>query len=275
MLLNGLPQAVDANYTSRGDKIDLNLTLTDFNSRETADYIIFREEGIIGPKVTAFIEQIPTGLDLQMDADLVLNATVENLTLNGIVHVQTNKPVGPIYLVVEDSETENPYRVEALIPELPKDIILDMNIYGDLFELNISADSNIDYVAVEIELGDASALETEWVEGITLDMSDDGDMSMKAYLRGISPTIGVKLWDPEGEGAQIDVSLDEFNKDAMQSLLIDVDNFSNKSILLRIDELPNDFDLDASIFLGELEDENAPIIGNISVKSNKELGSIC
>ena len=48
MLLNGLPQSVDANYTSRGDKIDLNLTLTDFNSRETADYIIFREEGICG-----------------------------------------------------------------------------------------------------------------------------------------------------------------------------------------------------------------------------------
>ena len=274
MLLNGLPQAVDANYTSRGDKIDLNLTLTEFNSRETADYIIFREEGIIGPKVTAFIEQIPTGLDLQLNADLVLNATVENLTLNGTVHVQTNKPVGPIYIVVEDSETENPYRVEALIPELPKDITIDMNIYGDLFELNISADSDIEYVAVEIELGDATGLETKWVEGITLDMSDESGMSMKAYLRGISPEIAVKLWDPEGEGAQIDVSLDEFNKDAMQSLLIDVDNFSNKSILLRIDELPNDFDLDASIFLGELEDEDAPIIGNISVKSNKELGSI-
>jgi hypothetical protein len=54
MLLNGLPQSVDANYTSRGDKIDLNLTLTDFNSRETADYIIFREEGIIGPQSNCF-----------------------------------------------------------------------------------------------------------------------------------------------------------------------------------------------------------------------------
>ena len=276
MLLNGLPQSVDVNYTSKGDKIDLDLTLTDFNSRETADYIVFNEEGIIGPKVTAFIEKIPIGLDLELNADLILNATVENLTLNGTLNINTNKPVGPIYLVVEETETENPYRVEAMIPELPKDISLDMNIYGDIFAFNITADSNIEYIAIEIEVGNAEELESKWVEGITLDMSDEGDMSMKAYLKGISPEIGVKLWDPDEGGAQIDVKLDDFNNDesAMQSLLIDANNFANRSILLRIDELPEKFDLDAEIFLAELDNEDAPIIGNITIDSNKELGSI-
>ena len=276
MLLNGLPQSVDINYTSKGDKIDLNLTLKDFNYRDTADYIIFKEEGIIGPKVTAFIEEIPIGLDLELKADLILNATVENLTLNGTINIITNKPVGPIYLIVEEVENENPYRVEAMIPELPGSINLNMNIYGDLFDFNITADDNIDYIAIEIELGDATDLETKWVEGITLDMSDEGDMSMKAYLRGVSPAIGIRLWDPDGEGAQIDVDLDDFNNDepAMQSLLIDINNFANKSVLLRIDELPENFDLDASVFLEEQDNEDAPIIGNITVESNKELGSI-
>ena len=50
MLFRGLPQAVDVNYTSKGDKIDLELSLEDFNYRGTVDYIIFREEGIIGPE---------------------------------------------------------------------------------------------------------------------------------------------------------------------------------------------------------------------------------
>ena len=44
LLLKGLPQSVDANYTSRGDKIDLELELEDFNARDTAEYIIFQEE---------------------------------------------------------------------------------------------------------------------------------------------------------------------------------------------------------------------------------------
>ena len=75
MLFKDLPQTVDANYTSRGDKIDLELELADFNYADRSDYIIFREEGIIGPEVTAFVEGIPTGLDLELNADLVLNAT--------------------------------------------------------------------------------------------------------------------------------------------------------------------------------------------------------
>ena len=37
MLFRGLPQAVDVNYTSKGDKIDLELSLEDFNNRGTVD----------------------------------------------------------------------------------------------------------------------------------------------------------------------------------------------------------------------------------------------
>ena len=108
ILLRGLPQAVDVNYTSKGDKIDLGLSLEDFNYRDTVDYVIFREEGIIGPRVTAFIEEIPQGLDLELKADLIVNGTVDNLTLKGDLNLTTNQPVGPIYLVIEQLEDDNP-----------------------------------------------------------------------------------------------------------------------------------------------------------------------
>ena len=123
MLFKDLPQTVDANYTSRGDKIDLELELADFNYADRSDYIIFREEGIIGPEVTAFVEGIPTGLDLELNADLVLNATVDNLTLTGDIQFKTDQPVGPIYLVIDQKEDENPYHLEALIPRLPLSLI--------------------------------------------------------------------------------------------------------------------------------------------------------
>ena len=87
MLLRGLPQTVDVNYTSRGDKIDLDMKLEDFNYRDTADYVIFREDGIIGPKVTIFIEDLPVGLDLELNADMLLNATVDNLTSVSYTHL--------------------------------------------------------------------------------------------------------------------------------------------------------------------------------------------
>ena len=283
MLLKGLPQAVDANYTSRGDKIDLELNLNDFNSRDTAEYIIFQEDGIIGPRVTAFVEDIPVGLDLSLNADLILNATVDNLTLKGNVSMNTNKQVGPVYLVVEQIEDENPYRIEAFIPNLPGNMEIQMDIKDELLNFDIKADQPIDLIAIEIDLGETEGLETYWTEGISLDMSDDGGMNMKGYIRGISPNVGVKLWDPEGEGTQLDITLEDFNNDvpAMERLLVDINNFANKSILLRIDDLPNNFDLNASVFLDDSEREEgktgaeeSSLVGNVTFESNKPLGSI-
>ena len=105
---------------------------------------------------------------------------------------------------------------------------------------------------------------------------------MKGYIRGISPNIGVKLWDPEDEGTKLDIKLEDFNNDvpAMNRLLVDVNNFANKSILLRIDDLPDNFDLNASVFLDDSERtggktaEESSLVGNVTFKSNKPLGSV-
>ena len=283
LLLRGLPQAVDADYTSKGDKIDLELTLDDFNARDTAEYIIFQEEGIIGPKVTAFIEEIPVGLDLNLNANLTLNATVDNLTLKGNLTMTTNKQVGPVYLVIEQFEEENPYKIEAFVPKLPGSMDIKMDIKDELLDFEIRASQPIDLVAIEIDVGNTEGLETYWTEGISLNMSDEGDMNMKGYIRGISPNVGIKLWDPEGEGTKLDINLEEFNNNAnpMERLLVDIHNFANKSVLLRIDDLPDNFDLNASIFLddseredGEISEQESSLVGNITFESNKPLGSI-
>ena len=276
MLLKDLPQTVDANYTSRGDKIDLELELADFNYASKSDYIIFREEGIIGPQVTAFIEGIPAGLDLELNADLVLNATVDNLTLTGDIQFKTDQPVGPIYLVVNQKEDENPYHLEALIPKLPSDMNLSLNIRESNFGIDISSNQPIDFLALDLQLGDTEGLVTNWVEGVSLNMSDDGAMDAKVYVTGISPKVSLNLLDVEKVGTTVDVVLEDFNNDspAMSSILVDVTNFANRTVLLRIDDLPEEVDVNASIFLSDLEDSDGPIIGNISLLTNKQLGSL-
>lgn len=276
MLLKDLPQTVDANYTSRGDKIDLELELADFNYASKSDYIIFREEGIIGPQVTAFIEGIPAGLDLELNADLVLNATVDNLTLTGDIQFKTDQPVGPIYLVVDQKEDENPYHLEALIPKLPSDMNLSLNIRESNFGIDISSNQPIDFLALDLQLGDTEGLVTNWVEGVSLNMSDDGAMDAKVYVTGISPKVSLNLLDVEKVGTTVDVVLEDFNNDspAMSSILVDVTNFANRTVLLRIDDLPEEVDVNASIFLSDLEDSDGPIIGNISLLTNKQLGSL-
>ena len=66
----------------------------------------------------------------------------------------------------------------------------------------------------------------------------------------------------------------------MNRLLVDVNNFANKSILLRIDDLPDNFDLNASVFLDDSERtggktaEESSLVGNVTFKSNKPLGSV-
>ena len=51
----------------------------------------------------------------------------------------------------------------------------------------------------------------------------------------------------------------------MSSILVDVTNFANRSVLLRIDDLPEEVDVNASIFLSDLEDSEGPIVGNVSL----------
>ncbi|MFL2926938.1 MAG: hypothetical protein ACJZ3J_04470, partial [Candidatus Poseidoniales archaeon] len=276
MLFKDLPQTVDANYTSRGDKIDLELELADFNYADRSDYIIFREEGIIGPEVTAFIEGIPTGLDLELNADLVLNATVDNLTLTGDIQFKTDQPVGPIYLVIDQKEDENPYHLEALIPRLPSDMNLTLDIRDSNFGVDISSNQPIDFLALDLQLGETEGLVTNWVEGVSLNMSDDGGMDAKVYITGISPKVSLNLLDVEDVGTTVDVVLEDFNNDspAMSSILVDVTNFANRSVLLRIDDLPEEVDVNASIFLSDLEDSEGPIVGNVSLLTNKQLGSL-
>ncbi len=276
MLLKDLPQTVDANYTSRGDKIDLDLELADFNYAGKSDYIIFREEGIIGPQVTAFIEGIPPGLDLELNADLVLNATVDNLTLTGNIQFKTDQPVGPIYLVVDQKEDENPYHLEALIPKLPSDMNLSLDIRESNFGINIDSNQPIDFLALDLQLGETEGLVTNWVEGVSLNMSDEGGMDAKVYIRGISPKVSLNLLDVEDKGTTVDLVLEDFNNDSpeMSSILVDVTNFANRSVLLRIDDLPEEVDVNASIFLSDLEGSDSPIVGNISLLTNKPLGSL-
>ena len=276
MLFKDLPQTVDANYTSRGDKIDLELELADFNYADRSDYIIFREEGIIGPEVTAFIEGIPAGLDLELNADLVLNATVDNLTLTGDIQFKTDQPVGPIYLVIDQKEDENPYHLEALIPRLPSDMNLTLDIRDSNFGVDISSNQPIDFLALDLQLGETEGLVTNWVEGVSLNMSDDGGMDAKVYITGISPKVSLNLLDVEEIGTTVNVVLEDFNNDspAMSSILVDVTNFANRSVLLRIDDLPEEVDVNASIFLSDLEDSEGPIVGNISLLTNKQLGSL-
>ena len=60
----------------------------------------------------------------------------------------------------------------------------------------------------------------------------------------------------------------------MSSILVDVTNFANRSVLLRIDDLPEEVDVNASIFLSDLEDSEGPIVGNVSLLTNKQLGSL-
>ena len=87
--------------------------------------------------------------------------------------MNTNKQVGPVYLVIEQFEEENPYRIEAFVPNLPGNMEVQMDIKDDLLDFEINSNQAIDLVAIEIELGDTEGLETYWTEGITLDMSDN------------------------------------------------------------------------------------------------------
>ena len=272
LLLPGLPRLVDADYLSRGDDLRLLLDLKQYNHEATADYLFFREHGIFGPKFTAYIADIPQSLDLAIDANLTINATVENFTLAGSIDFESTQPVGPIYIRVEE-DGERPYSLEILLPQLPRDLSLELDIKADRMVLNLSASEAVDHVVFAAELGDTARLESEWVNGLSLVRSGEGDMSVKAYLRGISPQLSIEYRD-RPDGTSLGLAATDFNAGGdMEELVAQVSGVDNKSLDLRLGDLPANLDATA-LLLVETDVGGDPVSANLTITTDQPLGTV-
>ena len=272
LLLSGLPRMVDADYQSHGDDIRILLNLEQYNHEATADYLLFREQGIFGPQFTAYIAEIPQSLDLKIDANLTINATVENFTLVGSIDFESSQPVGPIYIHIEQ-EGERPYSLEILLPQLPGDLRLEADIRAEQLVLNLSASEPVDYVVFASELGNTAQLESEWVNGLSLARSAEGAMSVKAYLRGISPQLSIEYYD-RPDGTSLGLEALDFNAGGeMEELVAQVAGVDNKSLDLRLGDLPSGLDATALLTV-EVDAEGDPVSANLTITTDQPLGTV-
>ena len=72
---------------------------------------------------------------------------------------------------------------------------LTLDIRESNFGVDISSNQPIDFLALDLQLGETEGLVTNWVEGVSLNMSDDGGMDAKVYITGISPKVSLNLLD--------------------------------------------------------------------------------
>ena len=98
------------------------------------------------------------------------------------------------------------YHLAALIPRLPRDMNLTLDIRESNFGVDISSNQPIDFLALDLQLGETEGLVTNWVEGVSLNMSDDGGMDAKVYITGISPKVSLNILDVEEIGTPVTVS---------------------------------------------------------------------
>ena len=224
---------------------------------------LFREQGIFGPQFTAYIAEIPQSLDLEINANLTINATVENFTLAGSIDLDSNQPVGPIYIHIEQ-EGERPYSLEILLPQLPGNLRLVADIWAEQLVLNLSASEPVDYVVFAAELGNTAQLESEWVNGLSLARSTEGDMSVKAYLRGISPQLSIEYYD-QPNGTSLGIEALDFNAGGeMEELVAQITGIDNKSLDLRLGDLPSNLDATALLTV-EVDAEGDTINANLTI----------
>ena len=272
LLLLGLPRLVDANYQSHGDDIRILLDLEQYNHEATANYLLFQEQGIFGPQVTAYIAEIPQSLDLKIDANLTINATAENFTLAGSIDFESNQRVGPIYIHIEQ-DGEQPYSLEILLPQLPSDLRLEPDIRDDQLVLNLSASEPVEHVIISAELGDSTGLASEWVNGLSLMRSVEGDLSIKAYLRGITPQLSIEYYD-RPDGTSLGLNTLDFNAGGeMDELVARVVGVDNKSLDLRLGDLPSNLDATALLTVDNDVDGN-PVSANLTITTDQPLGTV-
>lgn len=278
--LVGLPRHLSADYEAQGNHLTVNLELERFNHDATADYLLFDTGDLLGPRAVIYIESVPVSLDISVEADLVLNTTSENLTVQGSLSLATSQPVGPIYLTLINESVEQPYRLAVLIPELPQDIAVELDIGTDHAGLNYTTSRNIDYLVLELEVGNTSTLDSYWVDGVWIDMSDEGDIALKAYFHGLPPELSLLFSDPEEGGMWLEAELTGFNSAPLppENLILVMRNIANKSVMLHLTELPVDLDLQAQLYLSAPDDEGelgmAALDINLSLDINQPLGPV-
>jgi len=278
--LVGLPRQLSTDYEAGGDHLTVNLELERFNHDATADYLLFDTGDLLGPRAVIYLESVPVSLDISVEADLVLNTTMDNLTVQGSLSLTTSQPVGPIYLTLTNESVEQPYRLTVLIPELPQDLTVELDIGTDHAGLNYTASRNIDYLVLELEVGNTSALDSHWVDGAWIDMSDEGDIALKACFRGLPPELSLLFSDPEEDGMWLEADLTGFNNAPLppEDLILVMRNIANKSIMLHLTELPVDLDLQARLYLSASDDGGesgmAELNVNLSLNLNQPLGPV-
>ena len=287
LYLVGLPRALGLDYASNRDDIDVNLTLEGYNKEGVAEYLLFDTNGLLGPNLTAYIgpsisdeeRGVPQSLDLSIVGDLVVNSSADNFTVDGYLNIShssaNNDPLGPIYLEVNEGGSR-PYSIRVLIPEIPNTISIHLMVSDDNVGISYNASDVLGTFIVEVEIGDTADLHTDWYNGVSFDISEDNDVSLRAFLVGLPSALLLNFYDPSEGGAWLDLNMQNFNAAPagyMNDLTLDLKNLSDMDILVHIGDLPRNFDLTGDLFVSSGGPSTASSLGISSIDLDLGLNS--
>ena len=287
LYLVGLPRMLGLDYVSNRDNLDINITLQGYNKEGIADYILFDTNGLLGPNITAYVgpsisdesQGIPQSLDLSIIGDLIINSTADNFTVDGYLNIShssaNNDPLGPIYLEISEGGSR-PYSIRVLIPEIPNSISMHLMVANDNVGISYNASDVLGTFIVEIEIGNTDDLHTDWYNGVSFDISENNDVSLKSFLVGCPSALLLNFYDPSEGGAWLDLDMKHFNAAPagyMNDLTLDLKNLSDMDILIHIGDLPRDFDLVGDLFVRSGGPDSSSSLGISSVDIDLGLNS--
>jgi len=285
ILLRGLPPKIDLDFAMEGDNIEVNLQFFDLTplADEGLDYLLVDVKGIRGVNAALYLPQLPEGLDLEANVDLVVNTTAENLTLQGGLGFNTfNHQLGTVYVSIEESESAS-YKVRTIFSDLPGEIDLAMDVTDNMSLTYDGHGDEVEYVLAELEVGDTSELTSYWVHGLSAEIDEDNEAaSAKVYLEGLPSYAHMEL-DRGDEGTRLRVEAEDFHDvepTAPDYIILDLRNVSNLDILLFLDQLPADLDgnpepldLEVDLWLRAATEGARDLQGQLNITLSEPLAS--
>ncbi len=283
ILMRGLPKDIDLDFALEGDNVDVNMHFDNLQpwKDENLDYLMLDSQGIRGINASLYVPILPSGLTLDANVNIVANTSVDNLTLEGQISLNThNRDLGTIFLSLKES-VESSYMIRTILSNLPRQVDLGLNISDNLSLTYDGHGDVVDYVLAELEVGDVSNLTSYWIHGLSAEVDEDNEAATaKVYLEGLPSYAGIDLIQ-DTNGTRLNVKAEDFHSveaTAPDHIILDLRNISNMDLLLYLDRLPSDddgdpvpLDIDVELWLKAATEGERDLRGELNLELSHPL----
>ena len=275
--LTGLPSTGSLSWNQSGDKLDLQISISDFDPK--LDWVVIDVKGIGDIDMLVHATGLVGPMEMEFGYNSEINATDNMIDLNlhaSITSLEEPVVLGEVFAAIWSNASDFT-RLQTFIPQVPSTVDLSLNIDRSL-ELDYAASQGLDYLLMDLKIGDTELLPEEAyrTHGVVVRNGTDGNgdqiMHMTMYMEGI-PDLATIDFHQEGDKMNLALEVESWDPDT-DWVIIDIMGLNETDVFLyQVVPQGNPIDIKLDIDLIAPQDRNE-VLASAIYRASRDMGGM-